>query len=103
MHYSIISLFCWNYPACLPGGGHIIKGFSLSFTMDIVEIEAFSFLRQEISRQLIIVSRAQNRSPLAYSVINQVIDYFSVYTPVNNQCFHILVIRLALNVHLAQH
>ncbi len=78
------------------------QGF-FPLTMDVIEIEAFSFLRQEISRRLITVSRAQNRSPLAYSMINQVIDYFSVYAPVNNQCFHILVICLALNIHLAQH
>ncbi len=71
--------------------------------MDVVEIEAFCFLRQEISWRLIIVSRAQNRSPLAYSVINQIIDYFSVFTPVRNQSFQILVIHLALNVHLVQH
>ncbi len=80
----------------------MIKGFSLSFTMDVVEVEAFSFLRQEITRHLIIVSRAQNRSPLASSVIDSVIDHFGVFTPVRNQSFRTLVIRLALNVHLSQ-
>ncbi len=46
-----ILLFCWDYPACLPPGGHVIKGFSLSFwkMADIVEVEAFSFLKQEIT------------------------------------------------------
>ncbi len=94
--YNIkILLFCWNYPACLPpGGGHVIKGFSLSFwkMADIVEVEVFSFLKQEISQQLIIVARAQNRSPLSASVIDQVIDYFAVFAPVRNQCFRTLVI-----------
>ncbi len=70
--------------------------------MDVVEIEAFSFLRQEITRRLIIVSQALNQSLLAYQVINQVIDHFSQLAPVNNQCFRILVIRLALQVHLSQ-
>ncbi len=70
--------------------------------MHVVEVEAFSFLRQEITHHLIIVSRAQNRSPLAYSVINTVINHFSVFAPVRNQSFRILVIHLALNVHLAQ-
>ncbi len=45
--------------------------------MDVVKIEAFSFIRQEITRRLIIVSRSQNQSPLARSVIDTVIDYFS--------------------------
>ncbi len=44
---------------------------------NVVEIEAFSFLKQEITWQLIIVSHLQNRSPLAASVIDQVIDQFS--------------------------
>ncbi len=70
---------------------------------NLVELEAFSFLRQEITRRLIVVSRALNRSPLAYVVINQVIDHFSVFAPIQNQCFQILVIRLALQVHLSQH
>ncbi len=69
---------------------------------DVVEIEAFSFLKQEISRRLILVSRALDQSPLAYVVINQVIDHFAQLVPVRNQCFRILVIRLALQVHLSQ-
>ncbi len=70
---------------------------------DLVEVEAFSFLRQEITRWLIIVSCALDQSPLAYVVINQVIDHFSIFAPMQNQCFRILVIRLALQVHLSQH
>ncbi len=69
---------------------------------DIVEIEAFSFFKQEISQRLILVSRALNRSPLAYVVINQVIDHFAQLAPVRNQCFRILVICLSLQVHLSQ-
>ncbi len=69
---------------------------------DVVEIEALSFLKQEITRRLIIVSHLQNRSPLAGSVIDQVIDQFSVFAPVRNQCFRALVVRLAMNIHLSQ-
>ncbi len=70
--------------------------------MDIVKIKAFSFIRQEITRRLIIVSRSQNRSLLARSVIDTVIDYFSVFAPVENQSFRTLVICLAFNVCLSQ-
>ncbi len=69
---------------------------------DVVEIEALSFIKQEVTRRLIIVSRLQNQSPLAASVIDQVIDQFSIFAPVKNQCFRALVVRLAMNVHLSQ-
>ncbi len=32
----------------------MIKGFSLSLKIDLVEVEAFSFLRQEITRSIIL-------------------------------------------------
>ncbi len=76
--------------------------FLLQFNMDVVKIEAFSFIRQEITHRLIIVSRSQNQSPLVRSVINTVIDYFSVFAPVENQSFRTLVICLAFNVYLSQ-
>ena len=81
----------------------MIKGFSLSFwkMADLIEVEALSFLKQEITQQLIIVSHIQNRSPLAACMIDQVIDYFAVFAPVRNQCFRTLVIRLVMNVHLS--
>ncbi len=82
----------------------MIKGFSLSFwkMADLVEVEALSFLKQEITQRLIIVAHIQNRSPLTAGMIDQVIDYFAVFAPIRNQCFRTLVIRLALNVHLSQ-
>ena len=67
-----------------------------------MEIEALSFIKQEVMWRLIIVSHLQNRSPLAASVIDQVIDQFSIFAPVKNQCFRALVVRLAMNVHLSQ-
>ncbi len=68
---------------------------------DVVEIKALSFIKQEITRRLILVSQQQNRSPLCASVIDQVIDQFSIF--VRNQCFRAMVVRLAMNVHLSQH
>ncbi len=68
---------------------------------DLIEVEVLSYLKQEITRRLI-VSHYQNRSPLASSVIDQVIDWFVVFAPLRNQCFRTLVVRLALNVHLSQ-
>ncbi len=47
-----------------PGGGpgnqsdDHMTGIALSFTMDPVEVEAFSFLQQEITQQLILESRS---------------------------------------------
>ncbi len=69
--------------------------------MDWVEVKAYSFLRQEIVCRIIIDARSQNQSPLAQSVIDQVVNHFPVYTPVQNQCFRTLVIHLALNVYLS--
>ncbi len=72
----------------------MITGFSLSFLLqfniDAVKIEAFSFIRQEITHRLIIVSRSKNQSPLVRSVIDTVIDYFSVFAPVENQSFRLV-------------
>ncbi len=70
--------------------------------MDVVEVKAYSFLQQEITQRIIIKARSQNWSPLAQSVINQVVNHFSVYTPVQNQCFQTLVIQLTLTVYLSE-
>ncbi len=70
---------------------------------DVVEIEALSFIKQEITRRLILVSQKQNRSPLCASVIDLVINQFSIFALVRNQCFCAMVVRLAMNVHLSQH
>ena len=80
----------------------MIKGFSLSLKMDLVELEAFSFLRQEIMRRIIFEADLQHRSPLLRGVIDHVINQFSYLAPVANQCFRTLVIRLAFNVYLSQ-
>ncbi len=48
---------------------------------DLVEVEALSYLKQEITWRLILVSCYQNRSPLASGVIDQVIDSFVLFAP----------------------
>lgn len=60
--------------------------------MDVVEIERFSFLRQEIVRRLIWEASHQNRSVLSQSMIDSVVDHFAQLAPVANQCFRMLVI-----------
>ncbi len=68
--------------------------------MDFIEVEAFGFLRQEITCR-IVEAQAQNKS-LSVSVINQVIDQFLYLAPVANCLFCMLMIRLAFNVYLSQ-
>ncbi len=70
--------------------------------MDLVEVESFSFLRQEIARGIIFESDRQNQSPLSRGVIDHMINQFSYLAPVANQCFRTLVIRIAFNVYLSQ-
>ena len=97
-------LFCWVLPSIppLPGGGHVIKGFSLSLKMDLVEVEAFSFLHQEITCRIILEADQSHRSPLSCGVIDHIVNQFSFLAPVANQCFRTLVIRLVFNVYLSQ-
>ncbi len=70
--------------------------------MDLMEVEAFSFLRQEITCKIIEEAQAQNKSLLSVSVIDQVINQFGYLAPEAKQSFHTLVIRLAFNVYLSQ-
>ncbi len=77
-----------------------MTGNSLSFAIDIMEVEAFSFLRQEITCRIFVEAQAQNKLPLSVRVIDQVIDQFGYLAPVANQSFHILM--LAFNVYLSQ-
>ncbi len=70
--------------------------------MDLVKVEAFSFLRQEIAHRIIFEADRQHRSPLSRGVIDHVINQFGYLAPVANQCFRILVIRIAFYVYLLQ-
>ncbi len=70
--------------------------------MDLVEVEAFSFLRQEITRRIILEADQLHQSPLSGTVIDRVVHQFSYLAPVANQCFRTLVVCLAFNVFLSQ-
>ncbi len=70
--------------------------------MDTVEIEAYSFICQEITRHLIFEAHRQNRSVLAQSVIDAVVDHFDQLALVPNVCFQTLVLHLAFMVFNAQ-
>ncbi len=70
--------------------------------MDLVEVEAFSFLCQEIICRIILEADRSHRSPLSRGEIDHVVSQFSYLAPVANQCFRTLVIRLAFNVYLSQ-
>ncbi len=76
--------------------------FPSFFKIDVIEIEALSFIRQEIMRRVIRESQLQGRSPLSGSVIDAVVQQFSVLAPTINQCFCTVVVRCALNIHLSQ-
>ncbi len=102
---SFFLLFCWLwlFPLGEPKSRSHDWNFHLFLSkMDIVEIEAFSFIRQEISCRLMVEADGQNRSPLSQSVIDPVVAELSYLAPTANQCFRTLVVRLALNVHLSR-
>lgn len=70
--------------------------------MDILEIDAFSFVRQEITRCLIYEANRQNRSVFSQFVIDCVVNHFNQLTPVPNVCFRTLVLWLAFVVFNSQ-
>ncbi len=69
---------------------------------DLVEHEAWSYIKQEIMRCLIAEAHVKGVSPLSQAVIDVVIQTFSVLTPANNQCFRTVVVCCALNAYLSQ-
>ena len=72
----------------------------LAFIMDLVDIEAWSFIRQEITHHLIQESRLQGHSK---SVVDAMVQQFSVFAPTQNQCFQTAVLRCVPNIHMSQH
>lgn len=69
---------------------------------DLIEVEAWSYIKQEITRCLIVEAHIRGVSPLSQVVIIVVIQSFSALAPSNNQCFRTVVVRCALNAHLSQ-
>ncbi len=69
--------------------------------MDVVELEAWNFLKQQIVRRIYFVSTRMGLQPLSTPVIDNVVAYFSIGSPVSNICLRMMVIRLAFNIHVA--
>ena len=69
--------------------------------MDVVELEAWSFLKQQIVRRIYFVSTHMGLQPLSRPVIDNVVAYFCAGSPVWNVCLRTMVIRLAFNIHIA--
>ena len=69
--------------------------------MDVVELEAWSFLKQQILRRIYFVSAQMGMQPLSRPVIDNVVAYFSAGSPVWNASLRTMVVRLALGIHLA--
>ncbi len=70
--------------------------------MDVIEVEAFSCLKQSITWRIIFEVGQQNQSPIDWHVIDWVIDYFNPWAPIPNQYLRILVQQLAQNVRDSQ-
>ncbi len=69
--------------------------------MDVVELETWSFLKQQIVRRIYFVSAHMGLQPLSRLVIDNVVAYFCAGSPVWNACLHTMVVQLAFNIHIA--
>ncbi len=69
---------------------------------DIIELEAWSYIQQEITHRLIAEAHVCGVSPSSQVVVNTVIQSFSALAPSANQCFRTVVVQSALNAHLSQ-
>ena len=69
--------------------------------MDVVEIEAWSFLTQQILRKIYFFSAQMGLQPLSRQVIDAVVNYYCAGSPVWNVCLCTMVIRLAFSIHVA--
>ncbi len=70
--------------------------------MDVIKIESFSFIKQQIVRHLHWESEYQNQAVSSQGVKNAVVQYFSSLLPVWNYSFQTLVVWLAVSIHVAQ-
>ncbi len=69
--------------------------------MDTVEVESWSFIRQQIVRKIYFYSHQIGMQPLSTQVVDAVVNFYSVGAPFYNHSFRTLVIRMALAIHLA--
>ncbi len=70
--------------------------------MDLIELEAWLHLKQEITQRLIVESVHWGCSPLARVVLDTVIAQFARLAPIQSQCFQTIVVHCAMNVHISQ-
>ncbi len=70
--------------------------------MDIVEVESWSFIRQQIVRKIYFFSHQIRMQPLSAQVVGAVVNFYSAVAPFYNHSFQTLVIRMALAIHLAR-
>ncbi len=60
--------------------------------MDVVELETWSFLKQQILRRIYFVSAQMEMQPLSRPVIDNVVGYFCAGSPVWNACLRTMVV-----------
>ncbi len=69
--------------------------------VDVIEIECFSFLKQQIIRHIYFESNRLGLQPLSTAVVDAVVQYYCAGSPVWNFSLQTVVVRLALSIHLA--
>ncbi len=70
--------------------------------MDTIDIEAFSFMWQQIVRRILYEVNRQGLQLPSLGVIDAVVQYFHQGVPVWNHSFLTILVGLALSIHLAQ-
>ncbi len=67
---------------------------------NVIEIESFSFLKQQIISRIYWESERQELQPLSLGVIDAVVQHHHLGSPVWNYSFKTLVVQLAFSIHL---
>ena len=70
--------------------------------MDTVEVESWSFIRQQIVCKIYFFSHQMGVQPLSTQVVDAVVNFDSAGAPVYNHSFRTFVIRMALAIHLVR-
>ena len=70
--------------------------------MDAINVEAYSFVRQQFMHRIYYESNRQGLQLLSLGVVDAMVQFFYQGVPVWNYSFCTLVIRLALSFHIAQ-
>ncbi len=70
--------------------------------MDVIEIESWSYIKQQIVRKIYQFSQQMGMQPLSTQVVDAVVNFYSAGAPMYNHSLRTLVIRMALAIHLAR-